>query len=224
MKLIAISDTHQLHKNIVVPDGDILVHCGDWTNKGATDQIEDFLIWFSGQPHKYKVFIAGNHELGLDQGPMRIRKLAIIHKYINHFPNMFYLENRLETIAGIKFYGSPVTPEFFNWAWNVKRGSNIAKFWAAIPNDTNVLITHGPPYGTLDLVQDTVANFGRDLHQGCEDLAKRVRQLPDLKAHVFGHLHTCGSQQTEINGVKFVNAAICTENYKPTNLPVIIEI
>jgi len=67
MKIIAISDTHEQHRDLVLPDGDVLVHAGDWTYKGAAPKIDDFLSWFAGQPHKHKVFIAGNHELTLDR-------------------------------------------------------------------------------------------------------------------------------------------------------------
>lgn len=76
MKIVAISDTHQLHDKVVIPDGDVLVHAGDFTNQGTDGALIKFLTWFSSQPHPYKVFIAGNHELGLDRGLNRDRKLV----------------------------------------------------------------------------------------------------------------------------------------------------
>jgi Icc-related predicted phosphoesterase len=205
LKIVAISDTHQLHNKIKLPEGDVLVHCGDFTNKGTDGAIKEFLTWFSTQPHEYKVFIAGNHELGLDMGPNRAKKLDIIKEFTSKDPKMTYLENSEVTINGIKFYGSPITPWFFNWAWNVRRGAPIAAAWDLIPDDTQVLLTHGPAYGILDLVTES---YGRDVHQGCQDLKKRIDNLSSLKLHVCGHLHLQGGHKTVVDGKIFVNAVI----------------
>lgn len=220
-KIIAISDSHELHSNIKLPDGDILIHCGDWTNQGTSHAIVKFLEWFKDQPHKQKIFIAGNHEVSLDNANKEF-SLSLISKYITK--DFQYLQNSSIVINGLKFYGSPATPYFYDWAFNFKRGTEIAKEWAKIPDDVNVLITHGPPHGTLDLVENNLSNKGRDLHQGCEELAKKIKTLTNLKAHVFGHLHTDGGKQTVINNVVYANAAICTEQYKPLNSPIEINL
>lgn len=221
LKLVAISDTHELHHYVTVPEGDILVHCGDWTNKGSPTAMKKFLDWFSAQPHKEKVLIAGNHELSLE-GAGRPKALQLISNYTgDHF---HFLENSSVKIHGLNFYGTPATPFFFAWAFNFQRGKDIAMEWAKIPDDVNVLITHGPAYGMLDDVEDSLSNMGRDLHQGCEDLAKRIKDLKDLKVHLCGHLHTDGGQQVTKDGVIFANAAICTERYSPANKPVIIDL
>lgn len=223
LKIVAISDTHELHNQVKVPAGDVLVHSGDWTNRGDMLAVKKFLDWFSGHPHQHKVFIAGNHELSLDSaGKHSI--LKVIQEYTDNDKNLHYLQNSGVNIEGLNFYGSPATPFFCNWAFNFQRGKDIAAEWAKIPDNTNVLITHGPSYGTLDLVEDTASNVGRDLHQGCEDLAKKIKDLKELKLHCCGHLHTDGGKQVTINGVTFVNGAICTEQYKPTNSPVIVEL
>jgi hypothetical protein len=217
-RIIALSDTHTLHNCITVPSGDVLIHSGDFTNQGTISSIQCFLDWFSAQPHKYKIFIAGNHELGLDAGPTQYIKRNLINSYVNN--NLFYLENSSVTIEGIKYYGSPITPFFKNWAWNKLRGEDIAKYWASIPNDTNILITHGPPYGILDEILNNLDNIGRDLHQGCQDLLNKVNNLYDLKAHIFGHLHLEGGKSLLLNNKLFINAAICDEHYKPIRKPV----
>lgn len=223
MKIVAISDTHTLHQHVQVPEGDVLVHCGDWTNRGDLDDIKKFLEWFTGQPHKHKVFIAGNHELTLEfGGATRNKSLAMISKYTND--NTHFLENSSVMIEGLKFYGSPATPWFFNWAFNFQRGKDIAVEWAKIPDDVNVLITHGPSYGILDLVEDTLANKGRDLHQGCQDLKDRISYLRELEVHLCGHLHTDGGKSVKVAGVMYANAAICTERYQPINPPVVIDL
>ena len=221
LKIVSISDTHTMHKDIKVPDGDVLVHCGDWTNKGEIYDIKRFLDWFSSQSHKHKVFIAGNHELSLE-GVDRNKSLNLIKSYTND--NLHFLESSSVTIEGYKFYGSPHTPYFFGWAFNLNRGKVIANEWAKIPDDVNVLITHGPPYGILDLVEDNTYNKGKDLHQGCEELTKRISYLRELELHLFGHLHTDGGKSIKIKGVTYANAAICTEQYKPTNPPIIVEL
>jgi len=221
MKIIAISDTHEMHSSVQVPDGDILIHCGDWTNRGEIPAIHKFLEWFVAQPHQHKVFIPGNHELGL-VGEGRDRAFRLIGQYVSK--DVHFLLNTSVTIEGLKFYGSPATPYFFGWAWNYQRGKDIAIEWEKIPNDVNVLITHGPPYGILDMVENTISNIGRDLHQGCHDLKNRISNLKDLKIHLFGHLHTDGGKQAEVNGVIHANCAICTERYKPYNPPIIIDL
>lgn len=221
MKAVFISDTHQLHDRITIPDGDVLVHSGDFTNRGTDGALKDFVTWFASQPHEYKVFIAGNHEMGLDKGATRQHKQEIIKSFTSQNDKLFYLENSEVVINGIKFYGSPITPWFFDWAWNVQRGRAIALAWEMIPEDTNVLITHGPPYGMLDLVQES---FGRDAHQGCQDLMNRVKELKQLKVHAFGHLHLEGGKSIQSDGVTFINGAICDDAYHPTRQPVVVEI
>ncbi len=139
-------------------------------------------------------------------------------------PSTRYLENSSLVIDGVKFYGSPYQPEFFNWAFNLPRGYALKQKWAQIPLDTNVLITHGPPYGMLDMVVDNKYNQGRDLHQGCEELIEKVIDLKDLKLHCFGHLHLNGGQKQTIDGKVFVNAAICDEAYNPVNKPIVVDI
>lgn len=220
-RIVAISDTHQLHDQVTVPEGDILVHCGDFTNRGTEAAIESFLAWFVAHPHDYKVFIPGNHEEGLEKGASRVRCMAIVQKYLDENPLLTYLENSSAVVNGLKFYGSPVTPWFFDWAWNRHRGPAIASAWQNIPDDVQVLITHGPAYGILDLVKDAQ---GRDPHQGCQDLLERVDELEDLKLHLFGHLHLQGGEQTTVNGRISANAAICDDNYHTVHAPIIVDI
>ena len=213
MKIIAISDTHEKHKEITIPEGDMLIHAGDFTFTGKFQAVADFAQWMKSQPHKYKICIAGNHELTLDpRAPNRNIIINLLKE-----AGIIYLEDSSIELEDVKFYGSPHTPFFYDWAFNLPRGGIISKKWEKIPEDVNVLITHGPPYGILDDTSDAGS-------QGCEELAKRVKKLTNLKVHVFGHLHRDGGKIQEHNGVKFINAAICTDNYKPINHPIIIEI
>lgn len=209
-RIVCLSDTHNCQENIAVPDGDILIHAGDATIRGTIDEIVLFNEWFSNLPHKHKIFVAGNHDWLFEISNSRARKLldSSIH----------YLQDSSIEIANLNFYGSPWQPRFFDWAFNLMRGGELSEKWKLIPDDTDVLITHGPPFGILDEVprQYFVENTG------CEELRKRVEEiLPKL--HIFGHIH-CGYGTTEKFGVRFINASICDESYDPINLPIVIDL
>jgi predicted phosphodiesterase len=217
MKICCISDTHEQADQLVLPEADVLIHAGDWTYRGTSEKINQFWEWFDAQPHTHKIAIAGNHELGLD-GLGREYNLAQIASYTNRNPNLHYLENSSVVIDGVKFYGSPITPRFHDWAFNRNPGHDILMDWANIEYDTNVLITHGPPYGILDLVADRSENVG------CPSLRRAIQgSLSELKLHVFGHIHPAYGTVTE-DGIQYVNASSCNRFYKPINAPIVVEI
>lgn len=221
-RLVIISDTHEKHREIKIPDGDILIHCGDFTNRGSDNAIRNFLNWFSEQPHTNKIFICGNHELGTDREPTRTQKLEIIKSFTDKDKNLHYLENSTITIDGFEIYGSPHTPLFHFWAWNVNRGADIAKCWKKIPDTTQILIQHGQPYGIFDLIDDEFDDARS--HQGCKDLMDRIDNLPNLKLVAGGHLHLQGGNKTILNNKIFVNAAICDDYHQPTRNPVVVDL
>jgi Icc-related predicted phosphoesterase len=213
-KIICLSDTHNCNEQIVVPDGDILIHAGDATIRGTINEIVLFNEWFANLPHKSKIFVAGNHDW-LFETNLRLAKSLLDDKII-------YLQDSSVEINGLKIYGSPYQPRFFDWAFNLMRGKELARKWKLIPNDTDILITHGPPFGILDKVprQYFVENTG------CEELRRQIEELvcfEKLKLHIFGHIH-CGYGTTEKFGVKFVNASNCDESYEPTNPPITIDL
>lgn len=212
MRIIAISDTHEQHSKIMIPSGDVLVHAGDFTYTGKIPAVVGFADWIESQPHVHKIVISGNHELSF-QSPFRDVVINILKER-----GIIYLEDSGVEIDNVSFWGSPWQPRFYDWAFNLDRKSpELAAKWNLIPEDTNFLITHCPPYGILDQTTDNGS-------QGCELLEKRLHYLSKLKAHVFGHLHHDGGKMIEKLGVKFANAAICTDAYKPTNKPIIIDI
>ncbi len=220
-KIVILSDTHEQHHQVSVPDGDMLVHCGDFTNSGNLNKIEDFLRWFSKHPHKNKAFCAGNHERSLDpEHTLRNKALELIKEYTDKYKNLFYLENSGMIIEGLRMYASPNTPFFYNWAFNVQRGEEIAKYWRKIPKDVEFLITHGMPYSILDLVNN---DYGRDKHQGCEDLLNRISELKNLKLFAGGHLHM-NQKLIIINNVTYVNAAIVDDQHNVIHQPVVIDL
>lgn len=220
MKICCISDTHEQHHMIEdMPPADVLVHAGDFTGRGFGGAIESFAHWLRDQPYKHKIVIAGNHDLTFESTGWAQRLLEDV------CPRVHYLNESGVEIDGVKFWGSPWTPAFHNWAFNAERGADIRRHWNKIPDDTNVLITHGPPWGILDVVRHEF-NPSSDGPLGCADLKERVLQLKQLKLHVFGHIHDGYGTvpASSLCQTTFVNASICNEKYRPNNRPVVVEL
>lgn len=210
MRLVCISDTHNQHEALRLPSGDVLIHAGDFTGMGRANEVEAFAKWLGAQPHRHKILIAGNHDWLFERDNAQAR--AWLARYC---PKVHYLQDSGVEIEGVKFWGSPWTPYFLNWAFNLKRGKPLADKWAQVPSDRQVLITHGPPLGILDLTR-----HGKNV--GCEELAAALENRLRPKVHVFGHIHESYGTYTR-NGTKFVNASSCTEFYEATNAPVVID-
>lgn len=230
MKIVHISDTHsaQNHSELNIPECDVLIHTGDLGGRTNIYELTQFLVWFVKQPGK-KIFIAGNHDLILDKEFFNksnidsIQKLLFQQIYesaiklIKSF-DITYLNNEELIYKGIKFYGSPYTPSFFrdHWAFNRDRGDEIITEWKKIPNDTNILLTHGPCYKILDGIKHLKKNY-EDPNKGCNDLLNRLTELPNLKLHCFGHIHeNYGVIQNTINKreILFSNGAILNNAYQ----------
>lgn len=211
MKIICISDTHGHHDKIEdLPDGDGIINAGDISGLGTFYQIKSFVRWYSSLPYRHKIFIAGNHDFGLDD-------VHLGHKEM--LTNMFrdagltYLEDSGVTIEGVKIWGSPITPRFGDWAFMRDRGDDIKHHWDKIPIDTDILITHGPPQGILDLTS-------QNIHAGCADL---LYCGASPKYHIFGHIHE-GYGIEEVNDTTYINASLLNERYQLVNQPIVIEI
>ena len=204
---VCISDTHGLHEALApLPEGDVLIHAGDCLGSGSLKSLEAFAEWFEAQPHRHKLLVAGNHDEALEKHPDLIPKLL---------PSTHYLQDSGVEINGVKFWGSPWTPRFHNGAFMLDRGSSLKSQWALIPENTDVLITHGPPYLSGDGAIDGMLT----INVGCEDLYYRTRDLP-LQVHVFGHIHE-GYGTYRRGKQVLINASTCTEHYEPTNKPVV---
>lgn len=209
MKTVFISDTHGQHRKLKnLPKGDLIIHGGDVSKLGKDHEVEDFIHWFLRLDYAHKIFIAGNHDFYFED-----YSLDFILKKLTS--NCHYLCNSGVEIEGLKFWGSPVTPTFFNWAFNEDRGKPIKNFWDLIPRDTDILITHGPPKNILD---KTVS----DVNVGCEELLKKVKVLKP-KFHLFGHIHESYGIETKHN-VTFINASLLNEKYEMANLPIEINL
>jgi Icc-related predicted phosphoesterase len=192
MKIWIISDSHTLHRDLSIPEVDMVIHCGDATNSRGLAQnlveFEDFNDWFQNLPIEHKIFVPGNHCLSLQAYPSIAKGCSypiLIHETIE--------------IGGLKIFGSPYTPAFGNWAFNVKRG-RLHDYWAAIPEDCDIICTHGPSRGTLDLTDDF--DTGKPIQVGCESLRKRLDDLSP-KLHCHGHLHSNPSKKYYNTGAIF---------------------
>ncbi|HEC65461.1 MAG TPA: metallophosphoesterase [bacterium] len=212
MKIVSISDTHEFQKDLKIPDADILIHCGDFSLAASIDALIDFKNWLTTLPHKYKIVIAGNHD--------RYRN-EILRKAIT---DAYYLENDSIEIEGLKYWGSPFTPSFANMRTGLsfyrKPGKQMAKIWKQIPDDADILITHGPPQGILDRVMK-----GPDIgaHVGDGMLAAILPKLKNTKLHMFGHIHE-GYGILQVRGGKtFINCSVVNEDYNLINKPIITE-
>lgn len=208
MRLVFISDTHSQHDALRLPEGDVLLHCGDFSKRGELGDVQIFLDWFAAQPHRHKVLIAGNHDFIAEREPSLFRSMVP--------DNVIYLNDSGCQIEGLRTWGSPIQPWFYDWAFNRQRGADIRRHWDLIPEDTDVLLTHGPPYGILD----EVARDRRPV--GCRDLLHRVQALPSVKIHAFGHIHE-GYGQRDLGGTLFVNASVLDENYRMKNAPFVVD-
>lgn len=205
MRLVLLSDTHMHHGRLVVPDGDVLVHAGDATGRGTPQQIQDFAAFWRAQPHRHKVFVAGNHDFGLQSDPT-LGPAAFGESY---------LCDAQAVVDGVRVWGSPWQPWFYDWAFNLPRGEALRDKWALIPGDTDVLVTHGPPFGVLDRTL-------RGESVGCEELRAAVARIKP-RLHVFGHIHESYGARHE-DGTLFVNASTCTLAYRPDNPIVVVDL
>jgi len=213
MRITLISDTHGLHSKceLDLPGGDLIIHAGDFMNRGDRwNEASEFLEWYNALDiYTHKILIAGNHDRLFETWMKKIPDM------LEEYPKINYLLDQSTIIEGVKLYGSPWQPEFYNWAFNLPRaGEDLREKWFWIPQDTDILITHGPPQDHLD-VGDPPWNTP---HLGCELLRVKVDEQPP-KIHVFGHIH--GSNGYKFNDkTHFFNASILNERYEYTNKPI----
>jgi len=205
-----------------IPDGDVLIHAGDFCGRGTLLELQKSMQFFKTLPHKYKICVAGNHDWCLFKEKNAAMELLWDAGFI-------YLEDCSHEIEGWNFYGSPWQPEFCNWAFNLPRGGEQLKScWDKIPRNTDVLITHTPPTGILDKVESIRWSQSRNAYVriseevGCELLRHRLADL-DVSLHVFGHIHCSRGIYTNDSST-FVNAAICGEEYIPWNPPIELDL
>ena len=239
MRITHISDTHNKHNQLngLLPGGDLLIHSGDISSLGRQSEVERFVKWFNGiDNYTNKVFIAGNHDMTFDREILLRDKLAyfegkteydtscsegkpdwldnLLQTGLNH--NVFYLKNNYVILDDVKIWGSPITPSFgYGWGFNKDRGYDINQIWNQIPDDTDIVITHGPIHSYCDRTDRGGLNVG------CEQLYHRLNEVqPQL--HFSGHIHEAyGYRQTNW-GYAF-NGCNCDLSYLVNNKPMTFE-
>jgi Icc-related predicted phosphoesterase len=191
VRIAAISDTHGAHARLDVPACDLVVCAGDVTRRGTEPEVRAFMAWFAAQPGE-KVMIGGNHDAWCEREPAAMAALAAAH-------GVPWLVGQAATVAGLRVWGSPMTPAWRSMAFNLERGAALARHWEAVPPDLDLLLTHGPPAGIGDR-----AVLGR---VGCRDL-RAVVEARAPRIHVFGHIHEARGRY-EVPGLRtvFYNAA-----------------
>lgn len=229
IRMVCISDTHNRTDNLKLPDGDILIHAGDFSNVGLEGDVRRFTEFLTWQHHKHKIIIAGNHDLTFDTDnyDKHCKKFALHgHRDPNDSTKCrnillnsnvcTYLEDSEVKVEGYRIYGSPWQPEFCDWAFNLVRGEQCLEKWDLIPEGIDILITHGPPIGHGDLCSS-------NLRAGCVDLLHTIQTRVKPKYHIFGHIHE-GYGITTDGVTTYVNASTCNLRYQPINPPIIIDL
>jgi predicted phosphohydrolase len=196
MKILHLSDTHSKHRSLpYLPPADMIIHSGDVSFAGSENETVDFIEWFAALPYKYKIFIAGNHDD------------CLFGTNMDGLPeNCIYLCNSGVVVEGLKLYGVPM---FMKDVVSADYDENIRN----IPSDTDILITHQPPYCILD----AAAN----INYGDITLLQMVLKIrPGY--HLFGHIHDAYGIEKSSNTL-FVNAAILDQHYEISNRPIVLE-
>jgi Icc-related predicted phosphoesterase len=203
MKILHLSDTHGQHHDLkALPEADVIVHSGDFTFGGSEAEAADFINWFCGLKYQHKVFIAGNHDMCM-YGVENIEGLP---------SNVHYLCNSEVVLEGIRFYGVPMFMEDYF-------AGKLDDLYRCVPDDTEVLITHQPPYGFCD-----AADYGKGvLHQGNPRLAEQIQRLQSLKCHLYGHEHDAYGLEKR-GKIIFSNAALLTPDYRLVHGPTLIDL
>lgn len=257
VRLAFISDTHGMHGKIepesIPMDTDILVHCGDLTNVGEPDQIASFVDWAAALPCKPEavVVIAGNHDISLDKNGFDDRKKRFMPRVMwgkvsvadteqllrseaAKRARIHYLNNESVTVMGYKFFGSPESAFFFDWAFNLGRGEPAKALYRTIPDDTDILLTHGPPVGHGD-------ETSRGMLTGDVNLLKEIEGRVRPLISAFGHIHegygvTASGPLSGAEGVTseearvgpgrvtYINASTCTLGYVPSQPPIVVDL
>ncbi|XP_067685660.1 UPF0046 protein C25E10.12-like [Haliotis asinina] len=229
VRFVCIGDTHMRHEerhtdlSSMIPPGDVLLHVGDFTMYGSRGELYTFNQHYGSLPHKVKLLIAGNHDSCLEPvrkqtsfwGQPVMNSQETLQENRDMLTNFTYLQDAMVEVYGIKIYGAPWVPVCHSDAFTLQRGMPLLRRWDLIPEDTDILMTHGPPVG----YGDTLHN-GRSV--GCVELLNTVRNRVRPKFHVYGHVHEGYGMYTDGQTV-FVNAAMCTKGYRPVQAPIIFD-
>jgi len=240
LRIVALSDTHNRHRGVLVPHGDIVIFAGDACVNGTPEEMLAFVQWFSALPHKHRIFIGGNHDGIIANADWREDAIGSMLRWSARGGGTLYLEGETAGVTAngmdLRIHGAPWRPRPNDWtpgepmrpgkrssAFGV-RESLIGQFWDTIPEGLDILVTHVPAYGMLDEIEETPISAA--LRIGCTALASKLaRMRHPPKAHIFGHVHDPGGcSAITPTGMHAYNVAICDANYAPTRQPQVIDL
>ena len=229
MIIDCVSDLHGYYPEL--EGGDLLILAGDYTLSDRVRDWAEFFSWLRKQNYRKKILIAGNHDNFLQNGFPRTAQEAHDLREVREFLSIDYDDIDFEYLCdsgtefeGLKIWGSPWTQTFTGMnprcmAFTYDTEEELEAKWSMIPEDTDILITHSPPYGILDGIEQRNETL---LHVGSTSLRKQVlsNRLPNLRFHIFGHIHLQGGKRVDTTLTSFVNCSILNEDYDPVNKPV----
>jgi Icc-related predicted phosphoesterase len=210
-KIVCFSDVHGEYRNECLTDwlqdnpGDILIFAGDY--RGGWEEVDEgknFLGWMSELPYKYKVLVFGNHDISYED----------VLDTAKTYPDIMVLNHESANVDGINMFGSPYSVEYGNWPF-MEPEKKLSELYKAIPDDTEILITHGPAFGILDMTR-------RGALAGSTSLLSRISHLPRLKYHICGHIHEQNGS-VRVGKVQHINVSVLDEEYRLSHWPTIIE-
>jgi predicted phosphodiesterase len=235
-RIVCMSDTHGKHNDLpFLPKGEVLVHAGDLTQYGETDAIQCLSRYFEKQSELFGfhqiICIAGNHDITFhpdyyektwsrhirQYDSMETRQALQHCDYLeDSFTNLLVKASHKPTSSNLLVYGSPWTPNFFRWAFNLERGQALQQVWSRIPHETDILITHGPPQGRGDMTLHSG-------HFGCHNLLEEIQLRVRPRLHVYGHIHE--GYGTSFDGhTLYVNASNLDIGYEAINPCLVIDL
>lgn len=252
VKITFISDLHTRHwqwemkmtetgKLTELRDSDIVIFCGDMGSRGYRHEMENFLEWLQDTaPNSKKIFIAGNHDFFFDANWFsRTNREALRHKRDNNlaendvkevlekYKDIVYLEDSSFEYLGLKFWGSPITPWFHDWAFN-RWEDEIEQYWTIIPSDIDILLTHGPAFGIGDLLHPQFRRHNENNNVGCPILLREIKERIKPLVHAFGHIHEAYGIYPAVDAsdveTLHINASCLDQDYKPVNPPITLVI
>ena len=214
-KIICVSDSHGCTQEIIngkkvdlqIPDGDVLIHAGDFSAQGTFDDVLYLNSFLGKLPHKRKYILAGNHDLAVEKDFNASQALLT---------NAILLTHHAFRIGDIPCFATSYQPFYKGWAFNIKDDSERKRLFDQIPKDTVLLVSHAPPFGYLD------KGF-QDPHVGDRALLARIKELKHLRYVISGHLHS-SYNCIEENGITYINCSLLDDRYQLKNKPIILEI
>lgn len=220
MRCWLVSDTHNQHRKLRVPEGiDVVIHCGDESESGNEyvnePEARAFFDWYSALNIGVKIFVPGNHSMAIERGLIRPEQ----------YPEIRFLIHQQVELEGVVIFGTPYTPKFFDWAY-MRARKDLDILWQSIPNTVDILVSHGPPKGYLDVTRDLDSR--EPIHVGSKSLTKHVLERIKPLLHAFGHIHDEANIRNfgvvQESGITFVNCSCCNLGSKLVNQGVVLDI